>query len=283
MSVAALRYLHASVLHRLQALCMLSALQLERWLRRAAIFFQRVAEFVGPRLDGVRADPRVRPVLCFGDSITEGYAGIWPHPTFAPGRQLPSNVNANEHDALRLHPYSIRLGQLLAADVGDGAGGYKDSLRYARVRAYSGWTSAELLPVLRCALREGPWRCAIIMAGVNDVVWEGASAATVLGRLEELYAACDEAGVPVIAMTNLDADVAGMGVGFSHSEAEEKSAAIAQLARGVLNLRRRRAVGDARAALPLSAEHYDDSLHLSPAGSRKLAEVAFGAIKHHRM
>lgn len=111
------------------------------------------------------ADRRSQPVLCFGDSITEGYHNIWPHPTFAPAtRVLPRDVLQNEHAALLCHPYSIALGRMLSQDACDDAEGYKGSLRYARARGFSGWTAAELLPALRRSLNEGPWRCAVIMA-----------------------------------------------------------------------------------------------------------------------
>ena len=52
----------------------------------------------------------IRPVLCFGDSITEGYHGIWDHPEFGP-RGKP---NADELVHVRMHSYAIRLGALLA-------------------------------------------------------------------------------------------------------------------------------------------------------------------------
>mmetsp|Transcript_24551 Transcript_24551/g.76924 ORF Transcript_24551/g.76924 Transcript_24551/m.76924 type:complete len:261 (-) Transcript_24551:28-810(-) len=244
-----------------------------RLLHGCGSLLHRLAALCTPRLND-----HVRPVLCFGDSITEGYHNIWPHKTIAPQRTLPANVNRHEHAALLCHPYSIRLGSLLADDVGDGAGGYKDSLRYARARAYSGWTAEELLPVLRRSLREGPWRCAVIMAGCNDILWRNASAATTLTHLEALYAACDEAGVPVVALSNTEAD---LGEFFSGEQLAERTAALREVAAGVLQMRSKRAVADVRAALPLGAQHFDDALHPSPAGSDRIAEAVFQAIKLH--
>ena len=55
-----------------------------------------------------------RPVLCFGDSITEGYHGIWDHPEFGP----KGKANCDELVHLRMHSYAIRLGALLARDAG---------------------------------------------------------------------------------------------------------------------------------------------------------------------
>ena len=250
---------------------------LRRLLRSSATLLHRLADLLTPRL---AVDPRWSPVLCFGDSITEGYHNIWPHPELAPHRSLPPDVDANEHMALLCHPYSIRLGQLLAADVGDGAGGYLSSLRYARVRAYSGWTSEELLPVLTRSLREGNWRCAVLMAGVNDIIKERASASTILCRLEELCAVCEAVGVPVVLLTNLEAD---LGEFFGPDDLTERKAALDELASGVLRMRteRRIVVADARAAIPFGPEYFDDALHLKPMGSDKLAEVAFHAIKFH--
>jgi len=227
---------------------------------------------------------RSQPVLCFGDSITEGYHNIWPHEGVASHRKPAADMNANEHKQLLCHPYAIRLGQLLAADVCDGAGGYKDSLRYARARGYSGWTAQELLPVLRRALREGPWRCVVIMAGANDVLWEGASARTVLARLDELYEACDEAGVPVVALTNIELDFAELlssGILPDEAARVERTETLAAVAGGVMQIKGRRVVADARAALPFGAAFFDDAIHPSAAGSDRLGEVVFRAIKGH--
>ena len=261
-----LSFLRVFVLRRIQFI-----------LRSTGSVFNRLADLVAPKLTH---DQRVHPVLCFGDSITEGYFNIWPHAKLAPQRPaLPPNVNAHEHASLLCHPYSIRLGQLLAHDVGDGAGGYKDSLRYARSRAYSGWTAEELLPMLRRSLREGPWRCVVIMAGVNDVIWRQASTATVLAHLEELYAACDEAGVPVIALTNLEAD---LGEFFTDPIVlAERQKALADVAEGVLQMRRRRVVADTRKEVPLNDDFFDDAVHPKPTGSVRLADCVFQAIKFH--
>ena len=170
---------------------------------------------VHPR-GALEADVRSYPVLCFGDSITEGYHNIWPHPTNAPGRRnFPedgSAWHAHEHSRLLLKPYAIHLGYLLAADVGDCDSGYSASLRYARARGFSGWTAEELLPELRRSLREGAWRCAVIMAGVNDVLRDGVvDVPTLLARIEQLFRACDEAGVRVVALTPLECDMANHG------------------------------------------------------------------------
>ena len=254
-------------------------------MRSFATYLNRLADSLTtvPQLtyQASGGDLRTQCVLCFGDSITEGYFGIWPHATLAPPDRpaLPVDVEGHEHTALRTHPYSIRLGQLLANDVGDGAGGYKASLRYARARAYSGWTAEGLLPVLCRSLREGPWRCAVLMAGVNDIIWEQASAATVLQRLEDLCCACEAVGVPVVVLTNPEAD---LGEFFTApEELAERTAALAAVADGVLRMRKRRAVADVRTALPLQPEFFDDALHPSPAGSDKLAEVVFQTIKFH--
>ena len=71
----------------------------------------------------------VEPVLCFGDSLTEGYFNVWQHPVFGPDN--PDDP-AQETTRLRLHPYSVQLGARLAADAADDDAGYASALRYAR-------------------------------------------------------------------------------------------------------------------------------------------------------
>ena len=70
----------------------------------------------------------VEPVLCFGDSLTEGYFNVWQHPVFGPDN--PDDP-AQETTRLRLHPYSMQLGARLAADAVDDDAGYASALRYA--------------------------------------------------------------------------------------------------------------------------------------------------------
>lgn len=79
------------------------------------------------------ASAAVEPVLCFGDSLTEGYHNIWQHPVFGPTN--PDDP-AQEMTRLRLHPYSIQLGARLAADAADDDAGYASALRYACCPAY---------------------------------------------------------------------------------------------------------------------------------------------------
>ena len=207
-------------------------------------------------------DRRALPVLCFGDSLTEGYHGVWTHPAYSPA----ANPNGDEIASVRLRPYSIRLGHRLAGDVGDAGEGYKASLRYACVRAYSGWTAEELLPALRAALREQPWRAACILAGSNDIILAGEDAITARSRVERLHEACDAAGVPVVVLTNLDADLTHHGM-VPADQAATRRHALEELAT-VLG-RSGRPIADVRAALPLSAAHFDDCMHPSPEGARR--------------
>lgn len=227
---------------------------------------------------------RSLPVLCFGDSLTEGYHGVWIHPEFSPADRVPFDGSGHEIGHVRFRPYGVRLGAALASDAADGAEGYKAALRYAVTRAYSGFTAEALQPMLGAALRERPWRCACILAGTNDVVLEGADASTVLSRIEALHDACDQAGLPVIAVTLPDADLKHHGM-VPPAEAEERRAVLAAVAEGIARScrRRKRPLADARADLPLGPELYDDCLHPSPAGSDKLAECLYDAIHQHRL
>ena len=243
---------------------------------------------VHPR-GALEADVRSYPVLCFGDSITEGYHNIWPHPTNAPGRRnFPedgSAWHAHEHSRLLLKPYAIHLGYLLAADVGDCDSGYSASLRYARARGFSGWTAEELLPELRRSLREGAWRCAVIMTGVNDVLRDGVvDVPTLLARIEQLFRACDEAGVRVVALTPLECDMANHGW-VAPADVAPRQEALAQLAKAVKDLCKRqgRVCVDVRAALPLCAENFDDAVHPTPAGSTKIAQAVHSAMRAYFM
>jgi len=256
---------------------------LTRRVNLAVAFFTRLRIASRAAAAAAPEDRRSCPVLCFGDSITEGYFNIWPHPEHAPGRTLPTDrtINLNEHEKLLCHPYAIHLGLALASDAGDAAEGYKASLRYARARGFSGWTAAELLPELRRCLREGGWRCAVILAGSNDCLMEGVTDANlILSRMDLLYEACDAAGVPVVCVTNLDVDTAHHGMVPPELQETYRST-VAAVAAGVAE--RAHAAGrplvDARSALPLCAQYYDDSLHPSPAGARKLADEVHTAIR----
>ena len=120
------------------------------------------------------------------------------------------------------------------------------------------------------------------------MVLEGADAATVMARLQMLYDACEQAGVPVVALTNLDADLRHHGM-VPADEVSAREATIAEVAKRVAESCRRgqctvhgvptRVVADARYAMPLCAEHYDDSLHLTPAGSDRLAAVVHETMR----
>ena len=223
-----------------------------------------------------------RPVLCFGDSITEGYHGIWDHPEFGP----KGKANCDELVHLRMHSYAIRLGALLARDAGAvsdaSACDYSTALGYAEARAYSGWTAERMLPRLEAALRAGPWRCVCLMAGSNDIILEGAPASAAHARVARLHAVCDAAGVPLVVLVNSDCDAARHGA-VPPADAAARRAALDELAARVRGaaVTRKRALADVRAAMPLDAAHadwWDDCIHPSPAGADYLAGVVHAAI-----
>ena len=181
--------------------------------------------------------------------------------------------------------YGQSDGHLLAADVGDEDGGYSSSLRYARARGFSGWTAEELLPELRRSLREGPWRCAVILAGVNDVLRDGiVDVPTLMSRIEALFRACDEAGVRVVALTPLECDMANHGW-VAPEHVAPRTEALAQLAQAVKESckRARRVCVDVRVSLPLSKENFDDAVHPTPAASAKIAQAVHSAMRAYCM
>jgi len=225
--------------------------------------------------------PTCLPVLCFGDSLTAGYHGVWQHPTFG-----PTNQGANElidSDRVRYHPYAARLGARLAQDAGQPPA-VDAALRFAECRAYSGWTALDLLPKLRAELAmPGRWRAVVILAGSNDVLLAGRTAAEALTHVGALHAACDDAKVPVVVIVNSGVDIAH----FTPVPAEKKEAAakaMVELSEGVAAraAEEGRAVVDARVLLPVDdahAELWDDSLHYSPAGSQKLGDAVYEVLK----
>ena len=257
------------------------------------------------------------PVLCFGDSLTEGYHGVWIHPTYSP----PSNPNdpAKETEAMKLHPYALRLGDRLADQAGDDTP--QRRARYACCRAWkpgqkfveptstrayairaetdarvrdrsrdpsrkfprrwNGWTAEDLKPMLARELRAGPWRCAVILAGSNDVVF-GAAPDVALERIRALWRMCDAAGVPVVVVANPPADLTHHGWvtkgGTDFSCAAARTAAMAALGATVEQAAAGRPTVAAMPQDDAHAAHWDDCLHFSPAGSDALGDRVFAAI-----
>ena len=233
--------------------------------------------YLRQRRFGARKDA---PVLCFGDSLTCGYHGVWVHPSYSP-KTNPDDP-ARETEAVRLKPYAIRLDEKLAAQAGSQS---PQRDLFAVHRGYSGWTAEQLLPALRRELRAGPWRCAVVFAGSNDVVF-GEAAEAALDRIRALWRACDDARIPVVVVPNPPADLryhgwvtaGGTAEGLARAEARKG----AMVALGALV--RAAAAAEGRPAVPIlvqdeaHARHWDDCLHLSPAGSDHLGELVFDAI-----
>ena len=225
---------------------------------------------------------RSAPVLCFGDSLTEGYHNVWHHPTFGGGRPDPAKWPEDELHNLRLYPYSIALGAALAADDAGIDGGYASALRYAVCRAYSGWKAADMLTPLKAALSGGPYRAAVILAGSNDIV-QGASAEDTLPGVLALHEACEQYGVPVVVIPNTDCDMQHHGMCTNPTRQRAELAKLARLIDAHATAAGR-AVVAAREALPMDDAHadlWDDSIHFSPAGSRQLAGLVHASMRKH--
>ena len=224
------------------------------------------------------------PVLCFGDSLTEGYHGVWKHPRYSPAGN-PDHP-AEETVAMRLHPYCLKLGDCLADAAGDGTPSRR--ARHAIHRAWNGWTADELLAMLRRELMAGPWRCCVILAGSNDVVF-GVSVEETLRRIRCLWKLCDEAGVPVVVVPNPPAALqyhgwVNPGTAEGIERAAQRTKALIELGKEV----EKAAAAEKRPCTPIiyqgddecrdNDQYWDDCLHFSPAGSDKLGQLVFTAI-----
>ena len=126
------------------------------------------------------------------------------------------------------------------------------------------------------------WRAVVLLAGSNDVV-QGATAEATLPHVLALQRACDRCGVPAVVVPNTDCDMQHHGQCTAPDRQRSELARLAELLRDHATAEGR-VVADASAALPLDdahAELWDDSIHLSPLGSKRLAEVVHAAIRDH--
>lgn len=254
----------------------------------------KVAPVVGATPTGESKPSRMAfaagaPVLCFGDSLTAGYHGVW-HSAHAP--QSPPNPNRDELAHARFRPYSLRLGARLAAAAGLPAAEVTaaSALRFAEDRAYSGWAAAELHPRLVAALHGGPWRAVVLLAGTNDIVLYGVSAEATLARVEALCSTCEDLGVPVLVVTPPDCATDQVGP-VPKEEAPVRRACLSTFAAKLreASKARGRVVVDAYRWFPAqdnvdstsqcwSSSFWDDGLHLSCKGSDVLADLVFDAL-----
>lgn len=188
-----------------------------------------------------------------------------------------------DSDRVRYYPYATRLGALLAQDEGQPPG-VDSALRFAECRAYSGWTAADLLPKLRAELAApGRWRAVVVLAGGNDILLAGRTAAEALESVRALHTACDDAQVPLVVVVNSGVDMEH----FAPVPSERKglvAKAMSELSEGLSAqaAREGRAVVDARSILPMDRAHaelWDDSLHYSPAGSQKLGDAVHRVLR----
>lgn len=210
-------------------------------------------------------------MLCFGDSITQGFYGVWG----------PKNRNEAETSNVRFYPYSIRLGERLA-----GCSSIKAALHRAQTIAFSGYTSGELFPELQRALRAGPWRAAVICAGVNDAASEDLCADDIYDRVCTLIAACDHAGVPCVILPPLDCELDWIQYVFPDAKRspQQRREVLKDVSdRLVAHCRLTgRPFVDSRTAVPYDLTNHgdlwDDTVHLSPAGSAKLGDAVFDVI-----
>mmetsp|Transcript_51558 Transcript_51558/g.95390 ORF Transcript_51558/g.95390 Transcript_51558/m.95390 type:complete len:239 (-) Transcript_51558:127-843(-) len=235
---------------------------------------------------------QMAPVLCFGDSLTAGYHGVWQHPLIH-----PSNPNKNELSNVRFHPYAYALGAELFLDrnperrKADSEVFSPEALTCAEAYGYSGFCADELLPKLECALKAGPWRCCVVLAGSNDIIGGGCSVEVTLERIKALYAACERAAVPVVVLVNTDCDTANHGM-VPAAEAGVRRQRLRDLGDALVKFSQAKAwpccdVRDRfrfpQSAEDPSAELWDDSLHYSPKGSQTLGALVAQTICTHSL
>ena len=262
-----------------------------------------------------------KPALLFGDSITSGFWGVFFHSVYGP--RLPPRPKAAGPGAAgppSYHPYGLRLserlggGRLEVAPSPDVAGLVRCQNAAVEVRSFPGWPAERLLAPLQDALREGDYRCAVVLAGSNDIVF-GGSPEDALESVERLHAACEAAGLRVLVLLPPDCDTAEFGAIIPAEAAASRKAALAQVScsrvglRGAASMRytrlaifempnawpspaaqlsdliaaRCREMGrpfvDLRRLLSMGeADLWDDCIHPSPLGSDKIGDAVFEAM-----
>mmetsp|Transcript_23883 Transcript_23883/g.39495 ORF Transcript_23883/g.39495 Transcript_23883/m.39495 type:complete len:257 (+) Transcript_23883:78-848(+) len=216
---------------------------------------------------------RSLPVLCFGDSITAGYHGVWAHPIYG-----PENPNGDELVHARCHPYSLALGGRLGQTCE-----WRDALHFAETVAYAGWSARQLLPKLKWALSGACWRAVVILAGTNDAAYDQVDAQAIVERIARLHRACDVAGVPVVVITPPDCELEWTRAIPGCGDPDTRRAILSDVARLLATRcsQEKRVVVDGRATLPYGpkyAELWDDTVHPSLKGSDELGAAVFDAI-----
>mmetsp|Transcript_128557 Transcript_128557/g.333271 ORF Transcript_128557/g.333271 Transcript_128557/m.333271 type:complete len:430 (+) Transcript_128557:83-1372(+) len=199
---------------------------------------------------GSNAEVRsVRRILCYGDSLTAGFA--------ANGQQF--------------EPYGRAMAERLA-----GAG----TACEVAVCGLSGKTAREMVAtsstsladivgnrgkgLVRALEEDGPFDLVLIMAGTNDM-GHGAQPETILQDLQRLHGLCHERGVPTVALAPPPAPVAGSAREQMRQRFTAKLRALSQ------GMERMVACVDPADIVPASALGLweQDGLHFTPAGSRQ--------------
>jgi len=191
-----------------------------------------------------------RRVLCYGDSLTAGFAA----------------------NGVLFEPYGRAMAEKLGAFGVD---------CQVSICGLSGKTAKEMVQTASSSLidvvgskgkglartleEEGPFDLVMIMAGTNDM-GHGHNQPDILQDVEQLHRFCHERGVPTLALAPPPAPVGG-----SSREVERKSL-VASLRSALLRLPGTIGIVDPADIVPSNSTNLweDDGLHFSPEGSRQL-------------
>eukprot|EP00112_Aurelia_sp_Birch-Aquarium-sp1_P020721 Seg540.10 transcript_id=Seg540.10/GoldUCD/mRNA.D3Y31 product="hypothetical protein" protein_id=Seg540.10/GoldUCD/D3Y31 len=203
---------------------------------------------------------QLRPyrILCFGDSLTEGW----------------------HNNGFKFHPYTIRLAELFKANG-------KDNVELIN-RGLSGETvHPEMVTRLPAILkRESPFNLAIILGGTNDLAFlSTAKKVGLFENIKTLHEMAHEKGVKTCALTIPNASFDMLPTFAEYVNYRED-----------VNKRIREFVSqksemvclvDLSSKLPMFgvsdedlSKYWDDDLHFTPQGYDRMAELIFEVIKN---
>ena len=196
-------------------------------------------------------------ILCFGDSLTEGW----------------------HKNGFQFHPYTIRLSELFKANG-------KENVELVN-RGLSGETvHPEMITRLPAILnKESPFNFAIILGGTNDLAFlSNAKKVRLFENIKTLHEMAHEKGIKTCALTipNTSFDMLPTFAEYVNYR-EEVNTKIREFVSQKSDMV---CLCDLSSKLPMFgvsdedlSKYWDDNLHFAPKGYDKMAELIFEAIK----